>query len=100
MKNLIVIGHTNEKSFCYNGIMKTIKRELQKHDEEIEIIDLYRDNFHSSYRKELIKRYKKLVTIKYPTIKHNYTKLLYIEHTNLFTYSLSSKIIQLLQGFV
>ena len=62
MKNLIVIGHTNEKSFCYNGIMKTIKRELQKHDEEIEIIDLYRDNFHSSYRKELIKRYKKLVT--------------------------------------
>ena len=62
MKNLIVIGHTNEKSFCYNGIMKTIKRELQKHDEEIEIIDLYRDNFHSSHRKELIKRYKKLVT--------------------------------------
>lgn len=62
MKNLIVIGHTNQKSFCYNGIMKTIKRELQKHDEEIEIIDLYRDNFHSSYRKELIKRYKKLVT--------------------------------------
>jgi putative NADPH-quinone reductase len=62
MKNLIVIGHTNEKSFCYNGIMKTIKRELQKHDEEIEIIDLYRDNFHSSYRKELIKKYKKLVT--------------------------------------
>ena len=62
MKNLIVIGHTNQKSFCYNGIMKTIKRELQKHDEEIEIIDLYRDNFHSSYRKELIKKYKKLVT--------------------------------------
>ena len=61
-KHLVVIGHPNEKSFCYNGIMKTIKRELQKHDEEIEIIDLYRDNFHSSYRKELIKRYKKLVT--------------------------------------
>ena len=62
MKNLIVIGHTNQKSFCYNGIMKTIKRELQKHDEKIEIIDLYRDNFHSSHRKDLIKRYKKLVT--------------------------------------
>ena len=62
MKNLIVIGHSDQKSFCYNGILKTIKRELQKHDEEIEIIDLYRDNFHSSYRKELIKRYKKLVT--------------------------------------
>jgi len=63
MKNLIVVGHPNEKSFCYNGIMKTIERELRKNeDEEIEIIDLYRDDFHSSDRKELIKHYKKLVT--------------------------------------
>jgi putative NADPH-quinone reductase len=63
MKNLIVVGHPNEKSFCYNGIMKTIERELKKKDgEEIEIIDLYRDEFHSSDRKELIKHYKKLVT--------------------------------------
>jgi putative NADPH-quinone reductase len=61
-KHLIVIGHTNQKSFCYNGIMKTIKRELQKHDENYKIIDLYRDNFHSSVRKDLIKDYKKLVT--------------------------------------
>jgi putative NADPH-quinone reductase len=28
VKNLIVIGHPNKDSFCYNGIMKTIKREL------------------------------------------------------------------------
>lgn len=62
MKNLIVVGHPNQKSFCYNGIMKTIKRELQKHDEEIKIIDLYRDEFHSSDRKALIKGYQKLVT--------------------------------------
>ena len=63
MKNLIVVGHPNEKSFCYNGIMKTIERELKKKDgEEIEIIDLYREEFHSSDRKELIKHYKKLVT--------------------------------------
>ena len=63
MKNLIVVGHPNQKSFCYNGIMKTIERELRKkEDEEIEIIDLYRDEFHSSDRKELIKHYKKLVT--------------------------------------
>ena len=62
MKNLIVIGHPDKNSFCYNGIMKTIKRELQKHDEEIEIIDLYRDGFHSSDRKALIKGYQKLVT--------------------------------------
>ena len=60
-KHLIVIGHPDEKSFCYNGIFKTIKRELQKHDENYKIIDLYRDNFHSSVRKELIKDYKKLV---------------------------------------
>ena len=62
MKNLIVVGHPNQKSFCYNGIMKTIKRELQKHDEEIKIIDLYRDEFHSSDRKALIKGYQKFVT--------------------------------------
>jgi NAD(P)H dehydrogenase (quinone) len=63
MKNLIVVGHPNEKSFCYNGIMKTIERELKKKDgEEIEIIDLYRDEFHSSDRKALIKGYQKLVT--------------------------------------
>ncbi len=63
MKNLIIVGHPNQKSFCYNGIMKTIERELKKNeDEEIEIIDLYRDDFHSSDRKELIKHYKKLVT--------------------------------------
>ena len=62
MKNLIVVGHPNEKSFCYNGIFKTIKRELEKGDEEIEVIDLYRDEFHSSDRKSLIKGYQKLVT--------------------------------------
>ena len=62
MKNLIVIGHPNKDSFCYNGIMKTIKRELNKHKEEIKIIDLYRDEFHSSDRKELMKSYQDLVT--------------------------------------
>ena len=61
MKNLIVIGHPDKKSFCYNGIMKTIKRELKKHDEEIEIIDLYRDSF-SRPRTDLIKKYQELVT--------------------------------------
>jgi NAD(P)H dehydrogenase (quinone) len=61
MKNLIVIGHPDKKSFCYDGIMKTIKRELKKHDEEIQIIDLYRDSF-SRPRTDLIKKYQKLVT--------------------------------------
>jgi NAD(P)H dehydrogenase (quinone) len=61
MKNLIVIGHPDKKSFCYNGIMKTIKRELKKHDEEIKIIDLYRDSF-ARPRTDLIKKYQELVT--------------------------------------
>lgn len=61
MKNLIVVGHPNENSFCYNGIFKTIKRELKRNKEEIEIIDLYRDSF-SRPRTDLIKRYQELVT--------------------------------------
>jgi putative NADPH-quinone reductase len=61
VKNLIVIGHPNKDSFCYNGILKTIKRELNKHNEEIEIIDLYSDSF-ARPRTDLIKRYQNLVT--------------------------------------
>ncbi len=45
MKNLIIIGHPNVKSFCYNGIYKTIYSELSINNEEIEVIDLYRDDF-------------------------------------------------------
>ena len=45
MRNLIIIGHPNIESFCYNGIFKTINEELSKSNEEIEIIDLYRDDF-------------------------------------------------------
>lgn len=61
MRNLIVIGHPNEDSFCYNGIFKTIKSELEKNDELVEVIDLYRNSF-ARPRTELIKKYKDLVT--------------------------------------
>tara|TARA_A200000159_G_C7329083_1_gene342206 strand:- start:205 stop:792 length:588 start_codon:yes stop_codon:yes gene_type:complete len=63
MKNLIVIGHPDKKSFCYNGILKTLKRELRKHKdkEELEVIDLYRDSFQRP-REELMKSYQDLVT--------------------------------------
>lgn len=61
MKNLIVVGHPNEDSFCYNGIFKTIKEELLNNNEEIEIVDLYRDSF-SRPRTNLIQRYQDLVT--------------------------------------
>ncbi len=62
MKNLIVIGHPNKNSFCYNGIYKTIYETLNVEGEQIEVIDLYRDEFHSSDRKNLINSYQDLVT--------------------------------------
>ena len=61
MRNLIIIGHPNIESFCYNGIFKTINEELSKNNEEIEIIDLYRDDF-TRPRTNLIKKYQDLVT--------------------------------------
>ena len=61
MKNLIIIGHPNKESFCYSGIFETIKSELSNNNEEIEIIDLYRDSF-TRPRVKLIKKYQDLVT--------------------------------------
>ena len=61
MKNLIVIGHPDEKSFCYNGIFSTIKLEIEASVQELEIIDLYRDSFKRP-RTALIDKYKELVT--------------------------------------
>jgi len=61
MKNLIIVGHPNTESFCYDGIFKTVKNELSANKEEIEIIDLYRDSF-TRPRTKLIKKYQDLVT--------------------------------------
>ena len=61
MKNLIIVGHPNTESFCYDGIFKTVKNELSTNQEEIEIIDLYRDSF-TRPRTKLIKKYQDLVT--------------------------------------
>ncbi|MEC8256488.1 MAG: NAD(P)H-dependent oxidoreductase [Bacteroidota bacterium] len=60
MKNLIVIGHPDQQSFCYNGIFSTIKSEIEASREELEIIDLYRDSF-TRPRTAVIDKYKKLV---------------------------------------
>ena len=60
-KILIVIGHPDTKSFCYNGIFKTIVDEVDKKSEDFKIIDLYRDQFRRP-RTDLIESYKKLVT--------------------------------------
>lgn len=61
MKNLIIISHPDKKSFCYNGIYKTILKTLKKNKEEIRVLDLYRDDYSQS-RKKLIKGYQKDVT--------------------------------------
>ena len=45
MKNLIVIGHPNKESFCYNGILKTIEKTLRRFGEDVHVIDLYGDKF-------------------------------------------------------
>ena len=60
MKNLIVIGHPDQQSFCYNGIFSTIKSEIDASGQEMEIIDLYRDSF-TRPRTAVIDKYKKLV---------------------------------------
>lgn len=45
MNNLIVIGHPDKDSFCYDGIMRTIRDELDLNKEKVELIDLYEDKF-------------------------------------------------------
>ena len=60
-KHLIVIGHPNMESFCYNGLFKTIVRQLSKYNENYKVIDLYRDSF-TRPREELIQSYKELVS--------------------------------------
>ena len=59
--HLIVVGHPDKDSFCYNGIFKTIIRQLNRYKENYKIIDLYRDSF-TRPRKELIQSYKELIT--------------------------------------
>ena len=61
MKNLVIIGHPDQASFCYNGIFKTVKENLEQSGEDVEIIDLYRDSF-TRPREKVTATYKELVT--------------------------------------
>jgi len=61
MKNLVIIGHPDQASFCYNGIFKTVKENLEQSGEDVEVIDLYRDSF-TRPRDKVTARYKELVT--------------------------------------
>lgn len=60
MKNLVIIGHPDQASFCYNGIFKTVKENLEQSGEDVEVIDLYRDSF-TRPRDKVTARYKELV---------------------------------------
>ena len=64
VKNLIVIGHPDKKSFCYNGILQTIIKRLEYWGEDYHVIDLYEEKFSPSrwYKNEKdVQRYQKLV---------------------------------------
>ena len=61
MRNLIIIGHPDMNSFCYNGIFKTVKNELNTENQETKTIDLYRDSFPRP-RTNLIKNYQDLIS--------------------------------------
>ena len=60
MQNLIIIGHPDKKSFCYNGIFETIKTSIESKGQELKIIDLYSDSF-TRPRTKLIASYKDLI---------------------------------------
>lgn len=64
VKNLIVIGHPDKESFCYNGILQTIVKRLEYWGEEYHTIDLYEEKFSPSrwYKNQKdVKKYQKLV---------------------------------------
>ncbi len=60
-RHLIIISHPDQKSFCYNGIYKTIVRQMRRHKENYKVIDLYKHKFHND-REDLIEKYKKAIT--------------------------------------
>ncbi len=62
MKNLIIIAHPNKGSFCYNGIMKTIKKTLTQNKEEVYVVDLYGENITFEFVKDKVREYKELIT--------------------------------------
>jgi len=61
MKNLIVIAHPDENSFCYNGVFQTVLDNLSVDGEDVIVADLYRDNFEQP-RTDIIKTYKENVS--------------------------------------
>ena len=62
MNNLIIIAHPDKKSFCYNGIYKTIYNTLTNSKENVDVIDLYEEKFNVFGDQEKTNSYKALIT--------------------------------------
>ncbi len=60
-RHLIVIGHPDKKSFCWDGIYRTMIRQMRKYKQNYRTIDLYRDSF-SRPRTELVTKYQDWVS--------------------------------------
>ena len=61
MKNLIILSHPNEMSFNAS-IAKTIQETLKANNEEIKIIDLYKEEYNVIKDVEKTNLYKEMVT--------------------------------------
>jgi NAD(P)H dehydrogenase (quinone) len=61
MKNLIIVGHPDKKSFCQNGIKQTIEDMLLSNQETIHTIDLYEENKTFDFGKDKVNEYKELI---------------------------------------
>ena len=61
MNNLIIVGHPNKESFCYNGIANTIKETLEQNKESVYFVDLYAENKGFEFHKDKVREYKSLI---------------------------------------
>ena len=61
MKNLIILSHPNEKSFNAS-IARTIQETLQANNEEVKVIDLYKEEYNVIKDVEKTNLYKEMVT--------------------------------------
>ena len=61
MKNLIILSHPNELSFNAS-IAKTIRETLESNNEEVKIIDLYKEEYNVIKDSEKTAIYKEMVT--------------------------------------
>ena len=67
MHLVVFIGYHQKKSFCHNGIVKTISETCKTYEKvKCTVVDLYDDEFHAAFHaeknKELLVKYKDLIT--------------------------------------